>query len=53
LSIWLLANSPSNDARAAGLAAAFGLIIFFFWGKPRKADSYPALSQSNTDKSKE
>ena len=33
LSVWLLSNSPSNDARAAGLAAALGLIIFFFWGK--------------------
>ena len=29
LSIWLLSNSPSNDARAAGLAAALGLPIFF------------------------
>jgi len=26
---WLLSNSPSNDARAVGLAAAVGLLIFF------------------------
>jgi amino acid transporter len=34
LSAWLLSNSPSNDARAAGLAAAAGLLVFFayrFW----------------------
>jgi APA family basic amino acid/polyamine antiporter len=31
LSVWLLSNSPWNDARAAGLAAALGLIIFFVW----------------------
>lgn len=53
LSVWLLSNSPSSDARAAGLAAALGLIIFFFRGKPRKADPYRALRQANTDKSKE
>jgi basic amino acid/polyamine antiporter, APA family len=29
LSMWLLSNSPSNDARAVGLAAALGLPIFF------------------------
>src|SRR5262245_1274168 len=29
LSLWLLSNSPPNDARAAGLAAALGLLIFF------------------------
>jgi amino acid transporter len=29
LSVWLLSNSPSNDARAAGLAAAVGILIFF------------------------
>jgi amino acid transporter len=53
LSVWLLSNSPANDARAAGLAAALGLIIFFVWGKPqKKADPYRALSQANTDKSK-
>jgi len=38
LSVWLLSNSPSNDARAAGLAAALGLLIFFLWGKPEKTD---------------
>ena len=52
LSVWLLLNSPANDARAAGLAAVLGLIIFFVWGKPRKADPYRALSQANTDKSR-
>lgn len=52
LSVWLLSTSPSNDALAAGLAAALGLLIFFFWGKPKKVDSYRALSQANTDKSK-
>ena len=29
LSLWLLSNTPWNDARAAGLAAALGLLIFF------------------------
>ena len=29
LSVWLLSNTPSKDARAAGLAAALGLLIFF------------------------
>jgi basic amino acid/polyamine antiporter, APA family len=29
LSMWLLSNSPSNDARTVGLAAALGLPIFF------------------------
>jgi amino acid transporter len=29
LSVCLLSNSPPNDARAAGLAAALGLLIFF------------------------
>ncbi len=29
LSVWLLSNIPSKDARAAGLAAASGLLIFF------------------------
>jgi amino acid transporter len=29
LSVWLLSNSPSNGARAAGLAAAVGIPIFF------------------------
>ena len=53
LSVWLLSNSPSNDARAAGLAAALGLLIFFLWGKPEKTDPYRALSQANTDKSKQ
>jgi putative flippase GtrA len=53
LSVWLLSNSPSNDARAAVCAAALGLMIFFFWGKPRKADPYRALPQANTEKSKE
>jgi len=38
LSVWLLSNSPSNDARASGLAAALGLLIFFLWGKPEKTD---------------
>jgi amino acid transporter len=38
LSVWLLSNSPSNDARAAGLAAVLGLLIFFLWGKPEKTD---------------
>jgi amino acid transporter len=33
LSVWLLINSPSNDALAAGVAAALGLLIFFFWGR--------------------
>ena len=45
LSVWLLSNSPSNDARSVGLAAALGLLVFFLWGKPRKADPYRALSQ--------
>jgi amino acid transporter len=52
LSVWLLSNSPSNDTRAAGLAAALGLIIFFFWGKPRQADPNRSLSQVNLDKSR-
>jgi amino acid transporter len=38
LSVWLLSNSPSNDAWAAGLAAALGLIVFFFWGRPERAN---------------
>jgi len=29
LSVWLLSNCSSNAARAAGLAAAVGLLIFF------------------------
>lgn len=29
LSVWLLSNTPSNDARAVSLAAALGLPIFF------------------------
>jgi amino acid transporter len=29
LSLWLLSNIPSQDARTAGLAAASGLLIFF------------------------
>jgi amino acid transporter len=52
LSVWLLSNSPFSDARAAGLAAALGLIIFFFLGNPRKADRYRVLPQANTHKLK-
>ena len=52
LSVWLLSNSPSNDARVAGLAAALGLLIFFLWRKLEKVDPYRTLSQANTDKSK-
>jgi len=52
LSVWLLLNSSWNDARAAGLAAALGLIIFFFWGQYRKAEPCHALLQPNTDESK-
>lgn len=37
LSVWLLSNSPSKDARAAALAAGLGLLVFLFWGKPEKA----------------
>jgi amino acid transporter len=36
LSVWLLSNSPSNDARAAGLAAVLGLIIFFAYRMLKK-----------------
>ncbi|MGH9849975.1 MAG: APC family permease [Blastocatellia bacterium] len=52
LSVWLLSNSSSNDARTAGLAAALGLLIFFSRGKPEKADPHRAQSQANMDKSK-
>jgi len=37
LSMWLLSNSPSNDARAAGLAAALGLPIFFAYRLLKKS----------------
>ncbi|HEV8483842.1 MAG TPA: amino acid permease [Blastocatellia bacterium] len=50
LSVWLLSNSPSNDARSVGVAAALGLLAFLLWGKPRKADPYRALSQGKKDK---
>jgi amino acid transporter len=52
LSIWLLSNSSWNDARAAGLAAALGLIIFLVLGRPRRADPYRAEGQANTNNSK-
>lgn len=38
LSVWLLANSPPNDAFGAGLAAALGLLVFFVWGKSENAE---------------
>ena len=38
LSLWVLSNSPSNDARKAALAAALGLPIFFLLGRFAKAD---------------
>jgi amino acid transporter len=38
LSVWLLSNSPSNDAWSAGLAAALGLLIFFSSRKLENAD---------------
>ena len=50
LSIWLLSNSPSNDTRAVGLAAALGLLIFFFQRKFQKAGPNRATFQTNTDK---
>jgi amino acid transporter len=37
LSVWLLSNSPSDDARAAGLAAALGLPIFFVYRLLKKS----------------
>jgi len=37
LSMWLLSNSPSNDARAVGLAAALGLPIFFAYRLLKKS----------------
>ena len=52
LSVWLLSTIPLQDARAAGLAAALGLLIFFFWGKRGRDDSYSALFQATMDKSK-
>jgi len=33
----LLSNSPSNDSRAAGLAAALGLPIFFAYRLLKKS----------------
>jgi basic amino acid/polyamine antiporter, APA family len=50
LSVWLLSNSAANDARAAGLAAALGLLIFFIRGKREKADPHRPLIQAQTDK---
>jgi len=37
LSVWLLSNSPSSDARAAGLVAALGLVIFFAYRLSNKS----------------
>jgi amino acid transporter len=37
LSMWLLSNSPSNDARSVGLAAALGLPIFFAYRLLKKS----------------
>jgi amino acid transporter len=53
LSIWLLSNSSWRDAVEAGLAAALGLIIFFFRGKLQKAEpQHAAASQSDTERSR-
>jgi amino acid transporter len=38
LSVWLLSNSPLTDLRAAALAAAAGLLIFFVTGKSHIAE---------------
>jgi amino acid transporter len=38
LSVWLISNSTASDALEAGAAAALGLVVFFVWGNPRKAD---------------
>ncbi|HMB29045.1 MAG TPA: amino acid permease [Blastocatellia bacterium] len=45
LSMWLLSNSPSNDARAVGLAAALGLPIFFAYRLLKK----PPISAGESD----
>jgi len=49
LSVWLLANSPSNDVRSAGVAAGFGLLIFFFGVriKRRSQDRAPSAGDTN------
>jgi len=52
LSVWLLSTIPSNEARAAGLAAAVGLILFFVWRKRAEADPHRELPHANTDKSR-
>jgi amino acid transporter len=49
LSVWLLSNTPWSDLRAAGLAAALGLLIFFFRSKTRKDEPYRAEFQAGTD----
>jgi hypothetical protein len=47
----LLSSNPANDAGAAGLATALGLLVFFFCGKAQRTDSYLALSQGIEEKS--
>ncbi len=57
LSMWLLSNSPSNDARAVGLAAALGLPIFFahrlLKKSPISADESDSISASELSPSKD
>jgi hypothetical protein len=40
LSLWLLSNSSSTDARNVGLAAGLALLIFSILGKQDKPDPY-------------
>jgi APA family basic amino acid/polyamine antiporter len=42
LSVWLLSNSPLNDAPEAALAAAVGLVIFFVRGRSEQTGPYAA-----------
>ena len=46
LSVWLLSNSPPNDARVAGLAAMLGLPIFFAYSLLKK--SLPSASEPDS-----